>query len=407
MKNRLEDESEKCRLLFEQSPSFCVLPWVGLNASIDGVWGRCCDDLSVDHHAYFTEKEKPQNMVLDADALGCSQQSLFARDNPDRVFNLTEAFNSPNLRRTRLAMLEGKPVHACRYCYGLEKLGSTSHRQTINEEFRSRIDWNKLLSETSSDGNLSRQPICLDLRLGNQCNLTCIMCSYPTSSSWKNHVPVTWLKSPLDPYREDNEFWAQFLFLLPGIRWLHFSGGEPMLLKSHHKALDLILSTEFASNILLTYNTNLTYLPPGIFEKFAKFKTVMINASCDGTDETFEKIRRGAKWPVFVANLRIVAQHLDPRLVAVVQRENVGNIPELVSWAIEEDYNLDLTDILQYPKKLSLANLSPAEASQHVNAYLSAAEICRSCGRKELAGQVDVIRELLVAKAKNAPDSAS
>lgn len=402
MKNQREDESENCRRLFEQSSTFCVLPWVGLNASIDGVWGRCCDDLSVDHHAYFSEKEKPENMTLDADALGCSRQSLFARDNPDRVFSLMEAFNSPNLRKTRLAMLESKPVHACRYCYGLEKLGSESHRQTINEEFRNRLDWNKLLSETSSNGELARQPICLDLRLGNQCNLTCIMCGYPTSSSWKNHVPVTWLKSPLDPYREDDEFWTQFLALLPGIRWLHFSGGEPMLLKSHHKALDLILSTEFASNILLTYNTNLTFLPPGIFEKFSKFKTVMINASCDGTGEIFEKIRRGAKWTAFVANLRIAARHLDPRLVAVVQRENIGNIPDLIFWAIQEGFRLDLTDILQYPKKLSLTSLNPVEASQHISAYLNAADICRSSGRLELAGQVDVIRELLSAKAREA-----
>lgn len=400
MKNHRDDESDQCRRLFEQSETFCVLPWVGLNASIDGIWGRCCDDLSVDHHAYFNEAEKPSNMALAPDALGCSRQSLFARDNPDRVFTLIEAFNSPNLRETRLAMLQDKPVHACRYCYGLEKLGSMSHRQSINQEFRGRLDWDQLLSETFADGELARRPICLDLRLGNQCNLSCIMCSYPTSSSWKSHVPTTWLRSPLDPYRDDDEFWAQFVALLPDIRWLHFSGGEPMLLKAHHKALDLILSTPYPGNILLTYNTNLTFLPQGIFEKFSRFKTVMINASCDGTGETFETIRRGAKWSTFVANLRTVAGHLAPRLVSVVQRDNVANIPDLVTWALQEGYALDLTDILQYPRKLSLSTLTAAESSPHIDRYSKAADACRTSGRIELARQVDVIRELLIARTR-------
>ena len=87
--------------------TFCVLPFTHVASTIDGVWGRCCFDATNDYDYYYTLDSRPP-MTLAPDALGCAPGSAYAADNPERTFSLREAFNSPNLRATRLAMLAGR-----------------------------------------------------------------------------------------------------------------------------------------------------------------------------------------------------------------------------------------------------------------------------------------------------------
>lgn len=391
------DPSQRCRELFEESPVFCVLPWLHLCASIDGVWGRCCVDGSIYHEGDYNRPEKPP-LPLPQEALGCTPGSPLAPDNPERVLGLQAAFNSPNLRRTRLAMLDGRPVDSCRYCYTREAQGGISYRQNMNRIFRDRADWDALFSATSADGTLPRKPVYLDLRLGNQCNLSCIMCCYPVSSSWKRHVEATWLSGALDPYRDDETFWQEVGELLPALQRVYFAGGEPLLQSSHFRLLDLMLAAGVAHRIELVYNTNLTYLPPGIEAKFAAFQSVEIGASCDGMGETFEKIRRGARWDDFVRNLRSLAPHVRLRLAVTPQRDNVHNLPQLVEWAWQEGFEVDLHNVLHYPEELSLASLSPVLKTRFAPEYARLAATCHERGQARLAKEADAIRHILTIR---------
>jgi pyruvate-formate lyase-activating enzyme len=337
-------------------------------------------------------------MTLAPEALGCSPRSPMAPDNPERVYSLVEAFNSPNLLQTRLAMLQDQPVKSCEYCYLREARGGISYRQTMNSLFRDRADWNALIADTQADGTLDHKPIYLDLRLGNQCNLRCVMCCYPVSSSWKQHVESTWLSGALDVYGDDDRFWEEVRELLPGLQRIYFAGGEPMLQSSHHRLLDLMIDLGFAGGIDVVYNTNLTYLPPGILDKFQGFKSVEIGASCDGMGATFEKIRRGARWDDFERNLRRVAPHVRLRLAVTPQRDNVDNLPQLVEWALREGYEIDLANILQYPEELSLAALSAPARLQHATEYERLAAHCRSVGETRLAREIDAIHHILASQ---------
>src|SRR5690348_3385925 len=96
---------------------FCHLPWTHLCAHVDGVYARCCVDASAQQNWPQYQGSRPERLVLREDVIGCTSRSPFATDNPDRVMDLDEAFNSPALRATRLAMLAGRPVAACRDCY--------------------------------------------------------------------------------------------------------------------------------------------------------------------------------------------------------------------------------------------------------------------------------------------------
>lgn len=96
----------------ERADAMCVLHWIHLSTTVDGVWGRCCFDASNDYDHYYQEAEEPR-FALRPDALGCLPGSRYAQDNPDKVFSLSEAFNSPELRRTRLQMLAGERPATC------------------------------------------------------------------------------------------------------------------------------------------------------------------------------------------------------------------------------------------------------------------------------------------------------
>lgn len=375
---------------FEKNAAFCVLPWVHLCASVDGVWGRCCVDRSMYHTHYYTASTQP-DLVLQEDSVGCSHNSPFAERNPERVFALSNAFNSPALKNTRLSMLRREKVPACSYCHDREARGGVSYRQNMNGLFRDQQDWDALLSGTAADGRVDRKPVYLDLRLGNRCNLRCIMCCYPVSSNWRRNLEATWLNKTLDPYAEDLEFWNQIREILPGLTRLYFAGGEPMLQPSHRRIINLLIETGAAPSVDLVYNTNLTVLPQDILQAFSHFRSVEIGASCDGIGAVYERIRSGANWPTFVRNLRRVAQCAKVRIAVTPQRDNVSNLPELIEWALANGYELDLTNILQYPEELSISNLSTADRRDYAIQYGELADRHRELGHLRLADELQAI----------------
>ncbi|CAN5493823.1 hypothetical protein BH11PLA2_BH11PLA2_22610 [soil metagenome] len=374
--------------------TFCVLPWIHLNASEDGVWGRCCLDYSTYHGHLYHYSEKPV-MNLNEDAIGCVKGSPFAKDNENRVYSIREAFNAPNLRETRVAMLRSERVEACKYCYMRESAGGVSMRTVMNRQFRERVDWYHLINATGDNGHLQEDPIFLDLRLGNHCNLSCVMCSYPISSKLHSTVDNSWLKGILDPYSDDATFWGEMAQLLPSIQKIYFAGGEPMLQKGHLRLLDMMVHSGEAKHIELSYNSNLTVLPMHVLECFKCFPSVVIGASCDGIGEVFERIRRGAKWERFVENVHLASRYAKVRLSVCVQKLNIHDIPNLLRWAISEDLEVDLFNILEYPEELSLRKLSDEIKERFRPHYFQLAKELRMNGWNDLAEQVDAIANAL------------
>ncbi|MFI0738290.1 twitch domain-containing radical SAM protein [Streptomyces sp. NPDC021100] len=359
------------------SPTMCVLPWIHQCASIDGVYGRCCVDDSMYHNELYDSVEEPV-FKLNADALGCAPHSRYAKDNPDEVRGLKEAFNSPNMRRTRLKMLAGERVSACDYCYHREDRGATSYRQSINERFADTVDFADLAERTAPDGSFDEFPFFLDIRFGNTCNLRCVMCAYPVSSGWGAKKRPSWSSAVIDPYREDEELWATLRENAHLIRRLYFAGGEPFMQPGHFAMLDLLIETGNAGNVDIVYNSNLTVLPEKVFDRFPHFKSVGIGASCDGVGEVFERIRQPAKWDVFVANLRRAKTEVNLWLQVAPQRLNLFGLRDLLHFAREEGLDADLANVVQWPDDYSVANLPDEEKRRATVELADLAEWCDS-----------------------------
>jgi sulfatase maturation enzyme AslB (radical SAM superfamily) len=401
------DESKSRELPIVKSPVFCALPWVHLCGSVDGVWGRCCVDSSMYYDDYYKMEKEPE-FKLRPETLGCLPGSHYSIANPEKTLNLVEAFNSPAMRETRVAMMKGERVAACQYCYDREDGGGTSYRQIANQMFRDKVDWASLTENTAVDGSLNEFPCYLDIRFGNTCNLECIMCGFPISSRWGRRVPLKWMPAKIDPYASDHELWRMLEDNAPKLRRIYFAGGEPFLQPLHFKLIDMLIDRNCAAQIDLGYNTNLTILPRGIFEKLGKFKSVDIGASCDGTGKVFESIRVGAKWDTFIKNVRETKKHFPVRLAVTPQRDNIANLDELIRWGIEEGCEIDLTNILMHPAELSLTNLSDAEKKVFANKYTALALSYKQSGYQTIGESlVSIVRFLNTPNQSKASENCS
>jgi molybdenum cofactor biosynthesis enzyme MoaA len=340
---------------------FCVLPWIHLSVSTDGVWGRCCMDATVEH-AYYGRPERP-TMTLDDGALGCLANSEFAQDNPDRVQSITEAFNSEALRATRLRMLAGDRDDACRHCFVREDAGGRSYRQEMNARYADEETRRRIVAETEADGRVDATPWYLDLRLGNTCNLRCVMCGFPASSRWAAPEGDRWHKAHIDPYGDELD--AEIRGLAGSLRRIYFAGGEPFLQRGHRLVLDALIDEGVSGQVDLVYNTNLSFWPERTVAKLREFRSVGIGASCDGTGATFEAIRVGGTWSRFVTNLQAArSERFDVWLQVAPQRGNMWNIQELLEWARSEDLPVNLSNVVETPTELSI-RAAPRAERQH------------------------------------------
>jgi sulfatase maturation enzyme AslB (radical SAM superfamily) len=379
------------------SATFCVLPWIHLASTVDGVWGRCCFDATNDYDLYYRESDAP-DFRLHEDAIGCLRNSRYAAANPDRVMGPAEAFNSPALRRTRLQMLDGDAPRACYSCFDQEALGVESHRSQVNRRFRAKTNFAALAGHTASDGTSPEFPFYLDLRFGNTCNLSCIMCSFPISSRLGAGRAPSWSPAVINPYRDDTELWTELREQCQNIRYIYVAGGEPFLQNDHFRLLSLLIEEDVAQHVSLQYNTNLTVVPEEALTLLDHFGEVVLGASCDGTGELFETIRVGARWSHFVANLHKVKQRFTVSLDVTVQRDNVHALRELIAFADGEGVEIRFENILQSPAELSVRAIpTPSKDLQHSSLVRLAAE-CVRAGRAVLADQITRIDQYMVSE---------
>ncbi len=111
------------------------------------------------------------------------------------------------------------------------------------------------MNNTDAEGNISWMPSSLDIRFGNLCNQKCIMCDPTFSNMWydeyfdyyhttsfgqgkkiKIRRDVTTSKWTVpDELRwfEDPRWWEKFETMMPHLRHIYITGGEPMVTPAH------------------------------------------------------------------------------------------------------------------------------------------------------------------------------
>lgn len=108
--------------------------------------------------------------------------------------SITEIWNGKAMRNFRSKLLRGKPDERCTACYDKESSGFRSLRQVTNADY---AHLQERLSQTRRNGALPEaDPVYLDIRFSNVCNLKCRICGPWSSSQWHNDAVAFQMKSP-------------------------------------------------------------------------------------------------------------------------------------------------------------------------------------------------------------------
>ena len=323
------------------SNSFCPLPWIHLATRPNGDVRLCCTA-----NASGADKD-------DEKEAGLIKHNGLRMNLQDH--SVEEIWNSDYMKSVRLQMLNNEIPTGCKKCFEEEANGITSKRQWETVVWKERLDLNSIISKTAKDGSLPVEIPYFDLRLGNMCQLKCVMCSPHDSSAWisdwKSQYPKYQTIELKIDQRWDSDFnytWYQnstFLNTMKGqvhnIKELYFAGGEPLLIPEHYKILEFMVETGNAKNCVLRYNSNGLELPNKLFDLWSHFKEVKFNISIDAVGDKNNYIRYPSKWDTIVQNLHILdntPNNVVVNIACAVQLMNVLYVPELVEWKEKQKF---------------------------------------------------------------------
>jgi sulfatase maturation enzyme AslB (radical SAM superfamily) len=219
----------------------------------------------------------------------------------------------------------------------------------------------------------------IDLKLGNICNLKCRICGSWSSSKWakeeidyvpgidrKTHLAYKFLQDGAWP-RENELFWDNLRILLPNIKYLEFTGGEPFLIPRFKELLALVGSRDTQPEIVIT--TNLTVVNDDIKYTLSKIKKLSLIISVDAWGKVNEYHRWPMTWAKFLQNFEW-AKTLNCFLQfnTVIDAVTVLNCHELQQLE-NQIQNWSLTELV-WPRALHLNNLPDQIKSQAQENFL-------------------------------------
>jgi len=328
------------------SEKICMLPWISIETSPIGTARPCCladDEITKPNGEKFTLRES----------------------------TLEEIYHSDYMKDLRLQFLNGDKPKTCRRCWDEEAAGRVSKRMNSRirlKEYYDSVDW------YNEDPD---QLWFLDLKLGNICNLKCRICGSWSSSKWakeeidyipginrKEHLAWKFLQDGAWP-RENSDFWLNMNTLLPNIKYLEFTGGEPFLIQQHFDFLERAVKTGHSEHIEIHYNTNGTVMPKET-ELWNHFKHVEIAFSIDNTEQRFEYERYGARWEEVQDNINkfnsMRSEKLSTQLCWTANIQNVYYLPEICDWIDTQTFDHIYFNMLHDPWHMCISKMTkPAQ----------------------------------------------
>ena len=325
------------------SKTFCPLPFIHMATRPNGDVRLCCTSNA---SGAGVDDAKEVGLVTDT-----SGTKMNLRDQ-----TIEEVWNSEFMRKTRIKLLNNQIPESCKKCFEEESKGIKSKRYWETEVWRERLDLDEVVSSMQVDGSMPVDIPYFDLRLGNLCNLKCVMCSPHDSSSWikewkiqtpqyKNPILIQdqgWDRTMDYTWYQKGSFLDSMKNQAHNIKELYFAGGEPLLIPEHERILRFMVESGYSKNCILRYNSNGTEITDSMIELWSQFKLVKFNFSIDAYGEKNNYIRYPSDWSTIVQNLHKLDNTPDNIIVNVacaVQLLNVKYLDELVDWKMSQNFN--------------------------------------------------------------------
>jgi sulfatase maturation enzyme AslB (radical SAM superfamily) len=262
---------------------------------------------------------------------------------------------------------QGNKIASCSHCWDEEKIGYSSLRLDSNYRYK--------------DADHGLDTYDLELRLGNHCNLACIMCSSHASSLWYTELTTKKdifntvqsiaghpLVEPVKPYWEDPGFLE---FLRPHLvtaRRINVSGGEPLILPMTLEFLELLIELG-RTDVILQFTTNFTRISDRMIEKLKLFKNLDLIISLEGIGLMNEYLRYPSRWAEIEDNIRRFNASGNVtlrRIHHVLQHTSAYALPPLVEWCQQNNMHLTLTYV-QGNQSLTPQSIPPNDLVKFIN----------------------------------------
>jgi organic radical activating enzyme len=236
----------------------------------------------------------------------------------------------------------------------------------------------------------------LDFRNSNLCNLKCRTCGPHYSSSWAKELNYE------QPVVQTDVFEQLKKILDKNIQYIYFAGGEPFLNKDHWQLLELLIKLNYAENIKLYYNTNLTittFKGLDAYSLWKNFKEVQVMVSVDAIGEPFNYIRSGANWDLVDKNINTLLKekNINVGLAFTLSAISVWFLPDVLNYANQKRIKVNIIQLTN-PHYFTL-NVFPTELTEQCIDILNQCKQISPTNSKEI--------DLAISIAKNNDDQQS
>lgn len=263
-------------------------------------------------------------------------------------FNVTPVeFNqSTYIAGVRAAIANGQVPADCRSCVYAESQGFSSTRTLA------LADWNYDASTVPSE------ILYLDLRHSNLCNFSCRTCEPAFSSeiAREQGLPIIHL--------ENTKVKTDVQNLLPTVKRINFTGGEPLLIKENIQVLERLIELG-NTNCEILITTNGSVMNPKILDLVKQFTSVHWTISLDAVENQAEYIRNGTNWDKLCTNLHsIMTLNHSVGINCVISAYSILGLSNLIEFfkKLKQQYPaqpLELWfNVCESPKFLNPANLT-------------------------------------------------
>lgn len=303
---------------------WCPIPWSHIAVKSNGALRICSHSQSGGNKNTLLQKDGKFLRIEDLDS---------------------DVLNSDTLKEVRTQFLNNEWPEQCRRC----RLECESGKRSRNQWEATMYDFTKEDAQaiTQPDGTITESRVfSMDLRLGNKCNLQCVMCYPGESNQWyKIQEEITGSKQFMidhvmydaDGHKhfewcDEKNYYDLLLNHAEHLQKIKFGGGEPWLVKNHMYFIEQLIEKGYAKNIELEYSINMTVVPQRTLDTIEQFKFVKLCCSVDGYGEVNEAIRHPTKWSVVEKNLDLLDLAPDNSSVFTSTTVSILNIEHFVSW---------------------------------------------------------------------------
>ena len=332
------------------SDTFCIMPWTHLHTWPNGNVYPCC----------LADSDSP---------LGNLKENT-----------LEEIWNSEDLKKIRTELIKGEKPRVCSRCYMHEDMGTTSFRESSNNQWAHHIE--KAIETTSEDGTDSNFKLNYwDFRFSNVCNLKCRMCGPELSSSWyEDQLGMFGGSSTPKALIHCNDLAKEDIMIqvdrfINDVEEIYFAGGEPFIMEEHYLILEKLIKAG-NTKCRIRYNTNFTSLKfkkwdlIELWKPFVKDNkdNVRVFASLDGIGEVAEYARKNTKWSAVESNiLKLHENNMNVWTSTTVSIFNLFELPRFVERMSELGIpmsKMQMNNVLTFPDYYCI-NILPDELKEY------------------------------------------